>query len=370
MPTSYNSDYPSDSGRRKRKRKLTFSERLVRAGLQFYQTLTGGGSATPPPSRSSSRSPQSDQKPTPKLTLNQRLIRAGLCFILFGSMAALLPENGNVMANTAQCTGPSHDNYRLTTDSSGATDPAAGPYTNGTQIKLYFFVFNSSTSKWVAVTPSSSSMAGVTGAFIGNTFTGTVNNATSSDVIGSVTADATGVSVPESFTVSASQKPAAPGTPTALASTTTNSVTVTWPSSSGATSYNVLRSTTSGSGYSPVASKVSGLTYTDTGSGVAFGTTYYYVVQAVNSIGTSSNSQQASATTIPAAPTGLSATASTTTNSIALVWTAPSGTVTSYSVYRGTAAAGEGNDTHRDGCQRNQLLRHNCYITVRNTTTS
>jgi pimeloyl-ACP methyl ester carboxylesterase len=53
-----------------------------------------------------------------------------------------------------------------------------------------------------------------------------------------------------------------------------------WSGSTGATSYNVKRSTTSGSGYSTIASS-STTGYTD--FGVSNGTTYYYVVTAVNS---------------------------------------------------------------------------------------
>ena len=53
------------------------------------------------------------------------------------------------------------------------------------------------------------------------------------------------------------------------------------------------RSTTSGGPYTTVASPTT-TSYTDTG--LSNGTTYYYVVAAVNSVGTSGNSNQASAT--------------------------------------------------------------------------
>lgn len=66
-----------------------------------------------------------------------------------------------------------------------------------------------------------------------------------------------------------------------------------WNEAFGATSYNVKRSTTSGGGYSTIAT-VSGTTYTDTA--VANGTTYYYVVTATNSAGESGNSLEDSAT--------------------------------------------------------------------------
>jgi fibronectin type 3 domain-containing protein len=85
-------------------------------------------------------------------------------------------------------------------------------------------------------------------------------------------------------------------------------VALSWSGSTGATSYNVKRSTTSGGPYTTVASPTA-TSYTDTG--LTNGTTYYYVVTAVNSAGESGNSNQASATptTPPAAPTSLVATA-------------------------------------------------------------
>src|SRR5262249_56144893 len=77
-------------------------------------------------------------------------------------------------------------------------------------------------------------------------------------------------------------------------------VNMSWTGSSGATSYNVLRSTTSGGPYSQVASGVASTSFSDTG--LAAGTTYFYVVQACNSSGCSGNSNQASATTPPTSP--------------------------------------------------------------------
>lgn len=87
----------------------------------------------------------------------------------------------------------------------------------------------------------------------------------------------------------------APSVPTGLSATAGNAqVSLSWTASSGASSYNVLRSTTSGSGYASIASGVTTTSYTNTG--LTNGTTYFYVVQAVNSTGTSGNSTQASAT--------------------------------------------------------------------------
>ncbi len=81
------------------------------------------------------------------------------------------------------------------------------------------------------------------------------------------------------------------------------SVNLGWNKEAGATSYNVLRSTTNGSGYS-LAGTAPYAMYTD--GTVAPGTTYYYGVQAVNTAGNSGYSNQASIAvpraTIPATP--------------------------------------------------------------------
>src|SRR5262249_33489774 len=66
-----------------------------------------------------------------------------------------------------------------------------------------------------------------------------------------------------------------------------------WTASPGATSYHVKRATVSGGPYTTVGSPTS-TSFTDTG--LSNGTTYFYVVTAVNSAGESGNSNQASAT--------------------------------------------------------------------------
>ncbi len=106
-----------------------------------------------------------------------------------------------------------------------------------------------------------------------------------------------------------------PGTPTApinlVATTQTNQIALSWQDSSGgaATSYIVLRSSTSGSGYLPIATNAGNakVTYTDTR--VTNWLTYYYVVEAVNAIGVSFASAEASASAVglPTVPTGLAA---------------------------------------------------------------
>ena len=92
----------------------------------------------------------------------------------------------------------------------------------------------------------------------------------------------------------------APATPSGLQATGGNAqVSLRWNTSAGAASYDVKRSTTNGGPYSTAVASPTATNYTDTT--VTNGTTYYYVVSAVNTVGPSANSAQASAT--PAAPT-------------------------------------------------------------------
>jgi fibronectin type 3 domain-containing protein len=129
-----------------------------------------------------------------------------------------------------------------------------------------------------------------------------------------------------------------PPAPTDVSATAGNAqVSLSWTASSGATSYNVQRSTTSGGPYTTIASPTT-TSYTDTG--LNNGTTYYYVVSAMNNVGESANSSQASATpifTVPPVPTGLAATAGNA--QVSLSWTTSSG-ATSYNVKRATTSGG------------------------------
>jgi len=82
-----------------------------------------------------------------------------------------------------------------------------------------------------------------------------------------------------------------PGVPTGLTATAGDTqVSLSWTAVGGATSYHVKRSTTSGSGYAQVSAPT-GTSFTDTG--LTNGTTYFYVVTAVNTYGESSNSSEA-----------------------------------------------------------------------------
>ena len=88
--------------------------------------------------------------------------------------------------------------------------------------------------------------------------------------------------------------PAAPATPTGFtASPGASKAYLQWNAASGATGYSVKRATTSGGPYTTVASPVTN-NFTD--STVANCSTYYYVVAATNTVGSSTNSSEQSAT--------------------------------------------------------------------------
>ena len=136
-------------------------------------------------------------------------------------------------------------------------------------------------------------------------------------------------------TLTPTPAPTAPAAPTGVTATGgANQVTLSWSAVTGATSYNVYYSTTSGAATG--GTKIAGVTSPYVHTGLSAGTTYYYVVTAVNAVGESTASAQASAATnapppaVPAAPTGVTATGGA--NQVTVSWTAVSG-ATSYNIY-------------------------------------
>lgn len=95
---------------------------------------------------------------------------------------------------------------------------------------------------------------------------------------------------------SATPTGSAPAAPTGLTATAGNAqAALAWTGSSGATSYDVYRGTSSGGELStPVVTGVTSTSYTNTG--LTNGTAYYFKVAAVDSSGTSGMSNEASAT--------------------------------------------------------------------------
>jgi len=127
---------------------------------------------------------------------------------------------------------------------------------------------------------------------------------------------------------------APPAAPTGLAATAgTSHVALTWNSVSGATSYNVKRSTSTGTETtiaSPGTNSFDDLTAVD-------GTPFFYVVSAVGAGGEGANSSEVTATPM-AAPTGLVATPGNA--HVVLNWTAVTG-ATGYNVKRSTTTGTE-----------------------------
>lgn len=125
-------------------------------------------------------------------------------------------------------------------------------------------------------------------------------------------------------TLSATPALTVPATPTALsAAGGANQVTLTWAAVSGASSYNIYWSTSSGvttaNGY-----KVAGITSPYVKTGLSAGTTYYFIVTAVNSVGESRASAQATA-----------ATSAPVSKQLSLAWDPVAG-ATSYNLYWST----------------------------------
>lgn len=128
---------------------------------------------------------------------------------------------------------------------------------------------------------------------------------------------------------------ALPGVPTLSAAASGSQVILTWSAVANASSYNVLRSTTSG-GETLLVGGLTGTTYTD--NTAAIGSKYYYEVQAVNGHGTSGSSAEVSVTPLPP-PSGLTATAQT--NRVLLTWTDTSGgAATDFAVLRSITNGG------------------------------
>ena len=137
---------------------------------------------------------------------------------------------------------------------------------------------------------------------IAYTNTGLSNGATYYYVVSAV--NSAGES-PNSAEVSATPKATVilPVAPTGLTAKAGNGqVGLSWTAVTGAVSYNIKHATISGGPYTKIVGNISSTSFTNTG--LKNGTTYYYMVSAVNSAGESPNSAPVSATPkAPVAPT-------------------------------------------------------------------
>jgi hypothetical protein len=122
-----------------------------------------------------------------------------------------------------------------------------------------------------------------------------------------------------------------------------NTITVSWNPVSGASRYNIYRSSSLSGVYSMSGESIHD-SYTE--AGLQPNTTYYYKVSAYNSYGESARSSSASATTlpsggqnsIPSAPSFVTADA-VSSSTITVSWNPVSG-ASSYKVYRSNSASG------------------------------
>jgi fibronectin type 3 domain-containing protein len=137
--------------------------------------------------------------------------------------------------------------------------------------------------------------------------------------------------------------PLPPAAPTGLVAMPANGqATLSWKAVTGASSYEVFMGTAAGGEKSvPVATGVVH-TFANIG-GLRDGSTYYFVVKAVNDGGAGAASNEAKATLAanPQAPASVKAVPGTTTGSIVVSWAAVPGTAR-YDVYAGSTHGGEG----------------------------
>ena len=155
----------------------------------------------------------------------------------------------------------------------------------------------------------------------------------SGDVIASSPANIYGGDV-YSVNVSSGDVPTTPQPPTNLSATSTSSsqIDLSWdaPTDNGGSSitgYEIERSSDAGSTWSTIVQNTASQSTTYFDSGLSPNTSFSYRVSAINSVGTSSPSNIASATTsaissIPESPTGLTV-SSTSSSTIILNWNAP-----------------------------------------------
>jgi beta-glucanase (GH16 family) len=214
---------------------------------------------------------------------------------------------GDISTAHTTKTGGSGVGGRFTFPSGEATDTAYHEYGVIWEAnELQTYVDNPS-SPFLTITPSSlpsgdtwpfnQTMFVIMNVAVGGTLGGSDANLTSPQVMS--------VDYVRWYTPSTGSCEAAPSAPTSLTATAQSSsaIGLTWtepapPANCTVSSYNVYRSTTSG--FTPgsgnlIASGVTSPSYTNTG--LTASTTYYYLVEALDSYGTSPESNQASATT-------------------------------------------------------------------------
>ena len=181
---------------------------------------------------------------------------------------------------------------------------------------------NAANSATAAATSATNSATSATNS--ANSATAAANSATAAANSAAAAAISAGTTPPAS----------APAAPTGLvaAGQTANGMTLTWNAAATATGYNVYRD-----GVKVTVSPQTALSFSATG--LMPTTQYTWIVRAVNAAGESANATVVSSTTglvLPAAPTGVTATAPTATT-MNLAWVPVAG-ATGYNIYRTTGA--------------------------------
>jgi fibronectin type 3 domain-containing protein len=254
--------------------------------------------------------------------------------VLFSVIAALLLSSvvltgcsgggggGGGGGSAAQATAPTAPTGVIATPGNGQVTIAWTTVTGATSYNIYW----STTS---GVTPATGTkIANAANPYIQ---TGLTNGTTYYYVVTAV--NGVGVSPPS---LQASAKPSVsppPAAPTGVTATPADdAVTISWTAVAGAASYNIYWSTTSGAGVT--GTPIANVTNPYVQTGLTNGTTYYYVVTAVNGYGESTPSNQVSATPLatlpPAAPTGVTATPGN--SQVTIAWTGAQ-SATSYNIY-------------------------------------
>ena len=201
---------------------------------------------------------------------------------------------------------------------------------------------NQMTVTWPAATGADSYdiLYGTNPASLTQTATGVTSPHTLSGLTGAVTyyvrvrannAIGSGTSILSTNQLSAIPVPLLSAPTGFTATATPGQVVLNWNAVSGASNYEVLRGTSTGS-YTSLASGINATTYTDTT--VSNGTSYYYVVRAFNGINGTLSSEQA---VKPIQAFTISSTTSLSSSSIQVTWGAGAG-ADLYDVQYGTVS--------------------------------
>ncbi len=210
-----------------------------------------------------------------------------------------------------------------------------------TQVSLSWTAIASAASYEVRRSTNSGGPYTVVGNPSASTFTdtGLVNGLSYFYVVAAVNAGGVSAASPE-MVVQPLDPVQLPVVPTALSAVAGNAqVLLSWSAVAGAIGYQVKRSTVNGGPFALVSSP---LVNSLVDSSVSNGSTYYYVVTALNTAGSSANSVQAVASPtaivpVPTVPLGLNASPGNAQAS--LTWASSTG-ATSYQVKRGLGSAG------------------------------